>query len=363
MTPQEDSAEKSHEATPRKLEQARRKGEIARSVDLNHAAGYAGFLVVLVVAGAGTVASFGTGLMAMLDRPAEMSAEVFARAGSAMITGHVAGTLMAILPWFAGPALAVAAAIAAQRGLVVAPEKLKPKVSRISLLANARNKYGRTGLFEFFKSFVKLSLYSACLGLFLMAHREEMSASAMVPPMQGLAIMAQLSVEFLFFVTLFALALGLVDFAWQRGEHLRKNRMTDRELRDETKEAEGDPHVKQERRQRAQDIALNQMMAEVPRSDVVIVNPIHVAVALKWSRAPGAAPVVAAKGADAVAHRIREAALEAGVPIHSDPPAARMLYRDARVGEEIAPAHYRAVAAAIRFADMLRRRRRVRGFG
>lgn len=363
MTPQEDSAEKSHEPTPRKLEQARRKGEIARSADLNHAAGYAGFLVVLTVAGAGTTLGFGTGLMAMLDHPAEMSAEVFARAGSAMIAGHVAGTLLAILPWFAGPALAVAGVIAAQRGLVVAPEKLKPKVSRISPLANARNKYGRAGLFEFFKSFVKLSLYSACLGLFLTAHREEMAASAMVPPMQGLAIMARLSLEFLFVVTIFAMGLGLVDFLWQRGEHLRKNRMTDRELRDETKEAEGDPHIKQQRRHRGQEIALNQMMAEVPRSDVVIVNPTHVSVALKWSRAPGAAPVVAAKGADAVARRIRAAALEAGVPVHSDPPTARALYREARVGEEIAPGHYRAVAAAIRFADMLRRKRRTRGFG
>ena len=97
------------------------------------------------------------------------------------------------------------------------------------------------------------------------------------------------------------------------------------------------------------------------RADVVIVNPTHFAVALAWARTPGTAPVVVAKGADETARRIREVALASQVPVLSDPPTARALYREARVGSEIAPAHYRAVAAAIRFADMLKRKRRARG--
>ena len=103
---------------------------------------------------------------------------------------------------------------------------------------------------------------------------------------------------------------------------------------------------------------LTQMMADVPRADVVIVNPTHYAVALTWSRQPGAAPVCVAKGVDEIAARIREIAAEAGVPIRSDPPTARALYATTDLGAEIAPEHYRPVAAAIRFAEMMRKRAR-----
>lgn len=360
MSQQDDSAEKVHDPTPRKLDQARRKGELPRSADLNHAAGYAGLLAALVVFGAGGITSFGSGLMTLLDRPAELAAQSM-QGGGPLLGGIVMHSLSGLIPWFAGPALAVLAVIAAQRGFVVAPDKIKPRMSRIAPIYNARNKYGRAGLFEFFKSFVKLCLYSACLGFFLTAHHAEMANAAAVPPSQGITILARLSLRFLFVVVLLAAALGLIDLLWQRSEHMRRNRMTDRELRDEIKDSEGDPHLKQERRQRAQGIALNQMMAEVPRADVVIVNPTHFAVALAWARTPGTAPVVVAKGADETARRIREVALASQVPVHSDPPTARALYREARVGSEIAPAHYRAVAAAIRFADMLKRKRRARG--
>ena len=147
-----------------------------------------------------------------------------------------------------------------------------------------------------------------------------------------------------------------VDYLWQHAEHLRKNRMSRKELQDETKDAEGDPHVKQQRRQRAQDIASNQMMADVPKADVVIVNPTHFAVALKWSRATGTAPVCVAKGVDEVAAAIRSKAGNAGVPIHSDPPTARALHATVEIGQEIAEEYYRPVAAAIRFAEAMRKR-------
>jgi flagellar biosynthetic protein FlhB len=103
------------------------------------------------------------------------------------------------------------------------------------------------------------------------------------------------------------------------------------------------------------------MLADVPKADVVIVNPTHFAVALKWSRRKGAAPVCVAKGVDEVAARIRAAAAEAGVPIHRDPPTARALHATVNLGEEVRPEHYRAVAAAIRFAERMRSRARAAG--
>ena len=127
---------------------------------------------------------------------------------------------------------------------------------------------------------------------------------------------------------------------------------------DEAKASEGDPHVKQQRRQKGYEIAMNQMLADVPKADVVVVNPTHYAVALKWSRLPGEAPVCVAKGVDEIAAQIREVAMEAGVPIHRDPPTARAIHATVRIGEEIRPEHYQAIAAAIRFAEKMRARMR-----
>jgi flagellar biosynthetic protein FlhB len=136
--------------------------------------------------------------------------------------------------------------------------------------------------------------------------------------------------------------------------------MTRQEMTEEHKESEGDPHFRAHRRQRGQEIALNRMLQAVPEADVVVVNPTHYAVALKWNRKDRRAPVCVAKGQDEIAARIRERAIEAGVPIHRDPPTARALHAALDVGDEIGREHYQAVAAAIRFAEAMRKKARRR---
>ena len=127
---------------------------------------------------------------------------------------------------------------------------------------------------------------------------------------------------------------------------------------DENKQSDGDPHAKSQRRQRGQEIALNQMLLDVGKADVILVNPTHYAVALKWQRGDRSAPICVAKGVDEIAARIREAAAVAGVPVHSDPPTARAVHASVKVGHPIRPEHYAAVAAAIRFAEAMRKRAR-----
>ena len=148
--------------------------------------------------------------------------------------------------------------------------------------------------------------------------------------------------------------IGFIDYIWQYHTHMVKNRMSRKDLEDETKDSEGDPHIKGSRRQRAQEIAMNQMISDVPGSDVIVVNPTHYAVALKWGKAPGTAPICVAKGVDEIAAVIRETALKHSVPIHSDPPAARSIYAAVAIGSEVHEEHYRAVAAAINFAEKMR---------
>jgi flagellar biosynthetic protein FlhB len=354
MSGQDEDAEKSFDATPQKLLEARKKGEIAKSNDLLTAAGYAGILIALLAVGGSSFEKVGTALTVMIDQSSELASLFFGGSASGSVAGLMQQIGLGLLPIFAYPATAVILAVFAQRAWVFAPSKISPKMSRISLISNAKNKFGRSGLFEFAKSFAKLCIYSICVAFFIRAHLSEMIAILQTTPQLALALMTKLSLTFLFVVVLVSGSIGVIDALWQHFEHLRKNKMSRKEIMDETKNAEGDPHQKQERRQRAMSISQNQMMADVPKSDVIIVNPTHYAVALKWSRNPGEAPVCVAKGVDEIAKSIREAAMAAGVPIHSDPPTARALHSTSKIGDQIAPDHYRTVAAAIRFAETMR---------
>ncbi|MEL6467437.1 MAG: flagellar type III secretion system protein FlhB [Pseudomonadota bacterium] len=354
MSGGEDDSDKSFDPTPQKLLDARKKGEIAKSTDLQTAASYAGLTLALLALGAQVVVQFGTHMQVLLDQSAELADMMFSGSPAGVMGGTLWNAGVSLLPIFVVPALAVLAAILAQKAFVVAPSKLQPKMSRISFLQNAKQKFGRAGLFEFAKSFAKLLLYSACLALFLDARLPEMVSVIHSAPGVVVMLLAELCIAFLLVVVLISAVLGAIDAVWQHQEHIRKNRMSRKEIMDETKNAEGDPHLKQERRARAQAIATQQMMADVPKADVVIVNPTHYAVALKWERAKGSAPVCVAKGVDAIAATIRERAMECAVPIHSDPPAARALHATTEIGQEILPDHYQAVAAAIRFADQMR---------
>ena len=361
MAGQDDDTDKSHEPTQHKLDQARKKGEVARSADLNTAAAYGGFLLAALTAGGASIQTISTALVVMIDQSDRLTGIFFGASARSPVGGLLFALGTGFLVWFLVPAVMALLSVIAQRSFVVAPSRLKPRLSRIDPIQNARNKYGPSGLFEFAKSFAKLCLNSVVLAAFLWFRLSEMAGALHGEPRLVGAFLARMVTEFMFIVLLVAMSIGAVDFLWQRQDHLRRNRMSHRELRDEFKQHEGDPHMKQERRQRAARIASEQMMADVPGADVIIVNPTHYAVALKWSRLPGAAPVCVARGIDHVALAIRDLAKDHGVPVRHDPPTARALYATTDIGEEIDPEHYRAVAAAIRFAEAMRRRAKAFG--
>jgi len=346
--------DKQYEASQHKLDEARRKGDFARSNDLNTAGAYAGLLIAGLSVGATSLMNIGTDLSGMIGHSDTLSATLFAATGAPMMVGLMRDLGIGIVPWFAIPAVCVILVLITQRGFVFAPSKLEPKASRISPISQAKNKFGRSGLFEFAKSTSKLILYSTVLFIFLMKRLPDIMGAMALSPGQVTATLLQLCVSLMFIVLIIATALGVIDYTWQRAEHLRKNRMSRKELTDENKNAEGDPAMKQQRRQKGIAIAMNQMLGDVPEADVIIVNPTHYAVALKWDRTGGGAPECVAKGVDLVATRIREVAQENAVPIHSDPPTARALHATVEIGAQIPRDHFKAVAAAIRFADRIR---------
>jgi flagellar biosynthesis protein FlhB len=352
-----DDAEKEHEPSQKRLDDARKKGEIARSTDLVTACSYGGFLLAVLALGAKSLLSLG-GVGSVFLGQADKLAPLLTHGGAAAFAGVMSPILWALVPFLGVPGLAVFGYLLASKTLIFTPEKLAPKLSRISPLSTAKQKFGRTGLFEFTKSFAKLGIVSTVLTVFLMQHSDEIIGSLYLMPEMSVTLLMQLFVRFMTIVVVISIVTGGVDFMWQRAQHIRQNRMSRKDMMDESRDQDGDPHMKAQRRQRGYDIATNQMLADVANADVIVVNPTHYAVALKWNRAAKQAPVCLAKGTDEIAARIREKAAEAGIPIHSDPPTARGLYASIEIGQEIRPEHYRAVAAAIRFAESMRKRAR-----
>ncbi|MEP4311009.1 MAG: EscU/YscU/HrcU family type III secretion system export apparatus switch protein, partial [Lentilitoribacter sp.] len=255
----DESSDKSFDPTPKKLEDARKKGEIARSIDLLTAAGYAGLTLALLAFGTSITTDFGTAMMTLLDQATDLSMVIFSGdAFTAPISGVIRQSAYSLAPLFIVPIAMVFLAIICQRALVFAPTKITPKLSRVSVIQNAKNKFGRSGLFEFFKSFLKLLIYSFFLAVFLNSNMPQIITVVQSDFGTAIGLLGSLAIKFLFIIVFISASIGVVDALWQHHDHIRKNMMSRKEIMDELKESEGDPHLKQERRSRAQAVATAQ---------------------------------------------------------------------------------------------------------
>lgn len=360
MAQDRDTAqERSLEPTVHKLEQARRRGEVPQSRDVTTFGLYLGLLVAL--AGfAGTMAlDLGAALLPFLEQPDQLLAAQTPDALLGVTAGAGFDVLAGIAPILLLPALGVVLALVAQQALVFAGERLRPKWSRLSVIANARQRFGPKGLVEFAKTLIKLLAVTVVVAIVIWSSIEQIlvltrSDARMLGPS-----LLEMTQRILLPLLAVSGAIAAADWVWQRFDHLRGQRMSRQELKDEQKHTEVDPHLKQIRRERAVAIATNRMLREVPSADVVITNPTHYAVALRWERARvGSAPHCVAKGAGEIALRIKEIAQEHGVVAVEDRSLARSLYDVVEIGEEIRVEHYRAVAAALNYAARQRARRK-----
>jgi flagellar biosynthetic protein FlhB len=356
----EPDGDKPFEPTQSKLEKARREGDLARSNDIIAAGSYAGFLLAFLFALTGSLSDLASYLAWFIEQPDRIAPLLFEGSYASGLPGMTTHLVALLSPWFLLPAGMALLVILARRHFVITPAHAKPKLSRISPIAVAKQKFGATGLFEFAKGFVKLLIFAVVLWFFMETQIDDITATLWTEPRVTLGFLGKLITAFLITVLVIAVLIGLLDMLWQQHEYMSRNRMSYKDMQDETKESEGDPYQKQQRRQRGMELAANKMLLDVPKADVVIVNPTHYAVALRWSRKKGEAPVCVAKGVDAVAAQIRAIAAENGVPLHSDPPAARALHATTKIGAQISPDHYKAAAAAIRFAETLKRKARQR---
>lgn len=349
-------AERTEQPTQKRLEEARKKGQIPRSSELNAAA-------VVLMAGAGlhfVGRSFGSGLYEMMRSGLSLSREQALDPSSAisMFAGSAQHALLAAAPVLGLTLIAALLAPLSIGGWNLTFNTLAPDFSRLSPLNGAKRIFSMRGLVELVKAFAKFGVVALVAVIFLWLKTDEMLTLGAEPTHAAIGHAITLAGQ-----ALLALAGGLaliaaVDVPFQIFQHMKSLRMTRQEIRDELKESEGNPEVKGRIRQLQQEVARRRQMQEVPKADVVVTNPTHFAVALRYDEKRMRAPIVVAKGADEVAAKIREIATAHNVPLFEAPPLARALFRSVDLNEEVPARLYVAVAQVLTYIYQLKAARR-----
>lgn len=347
-----DEAERTERATPRRRQEARRRGSVAKSMEVNSALALLGGTLVLYLLG-GHILGGMTGIVR----------EVLAGAGTAKLTPvevhrYVLAGLEA-MGTILGPVLAATiafglAANCAQVGVLFSGEPLVPKWERINPAAGFKRVLSKRALFELFKGTFKVAVVGFVVYGVLRGRMDKFLEMADWELEEALGFIASTAFVVLTRSGAVLLLLAVLDYGFQRWEYERNLRMTRQELKEEFRQTEGDPLVKARIRSLQRQLARRRMMQAVPKADVVVTNPTLLAVALMYRPGQMDAPEVVAKGARKLAERIRKIALEHNVPIVEDPPLARLLYRRVEVGQQIPVELYQAVAKVLAYVYKLR---------
>jgi len=338
---------KTEDPTAHRLEEARKKGDVVKSLDVAQWASLAGVFGVLAVAGGSMVQALARQLTPFLASPHGLEVS-----GGSM-QGVMRAMLLASAPLI-GAALLTAAVTGAagslgQTGLLFAPSKLAFDLKKLSPLQGWKRLFGADALFQFLKSVAKLLAIAAVVWFVFKPHARELEGLVTLPPAALLPLARDLLMA-LFVATLIFLLLGAgLDWFWQRLRWTTRMKMSREELRQDYKNSEGDPHVKAKLKQIRMERSRKRMMQAVPTATVVVMNPTHFAVALRYEPGETAAPICVAKGVDKLALKIRDLAREHGVEVIEDPPLARALFASVEVDQVIPRQHFEAVAKIIGF--------------
>ncbi len=349
-----DDSQKTEDPTQKRLEEARRKGQVAVSRELNN--------WIMLLAGTILIGTAASPMMSHMQAHLKTYLEKAwdfpqTPGGLSIVLGDsfkiVLGMLL--LPFlvlmaaaFIGPFIQV--------GPIFAPDVIKPDLGKISPFSGFQRLFSKRALMEFAKGLLKMGLISTVGFIILKPYFAGLEHMVGLPVPLLLDEMQAMVIKLLIGVLVVLVVLAVIDTLYQRTEHYKKMRMTKQELKDEHKQMEGDPHIKARLRQLRTERARARMMQAVPRADVVITNPTHYSVALKYDPEEMEAPMCIAKGIDDLALRIRETAKKHDVVIYENPPLARVLYSTVEIDEAVPPEHYKAVAEVISYVFKLKGR-------
>lgn len=343
-----EGGEKTEQPTAKKLSDARNDGKVAKSRELDNAVGLLLLFILLQV----TMSNLGGGMLGLFDMfynripefLKENSTGMTARSVSQMVQRALMEAFDMVWPFFAVGFLAMFVVNLLQVKWVITTKPLKPNFGKFNPINGFKRFFSKDSLVELLKSFLKIILivwvtYSAVVddsrNLLLLY---DMSLMRAVMFVGSVIINAGMKISVAYFV------IGIIDYIYQKWKFKEDMKMTKQEVKDEYKNSEGDPQVKGKQRAKMREASQRRMMQDVPKADVVITNPTHYAVALKYDAEEAQAPVVLAKGTDYLALQIKEKAKEADVEIVENKPLARMLYANVEIGEEIPPELYQTVA-------------------
>lgn len=352
MADERDDHDKSEDPTQKRLDDALKRGDVAKSQEVNTWFVIAGgALVMMAFAGSmghhltssmrGLIANShgirvdGRGFLLTVQK---IGLEIIAAIGIPLLLLVLAAVLGNLI----------------QHRLVWSEEPLKPKLSKISPLAGFKRLFSKQALMNFVKGLIKLALIGGIMAALLWPQRDRLDTLVMLDVAAILPAVQASAVQLLGVVVAVLALIAAADFLFQYRQWFERQKMSMRELKEEFKQTEGDPHVKGKIRQIREGRMRKRMMAAVPEASVVITNPTHFAVALKYERGMSA-PVCLAKGMDLMALKIREVASAHNVPIVENPPLARALHGTVEVDKEIPPEHYKAVAEVIGYVMRLNR--------
>jgi flagellar biosynthetic protein FlhB len=348
----EDLGERTEQPTGKRLGDARHKGNIPRSQDLAAAIELSAGLLLVIFAGGWLASRMGILVRSALDTGPAYALADWATLRPLLLSGAMHG-LLALAPFMLGVALAAYAAHTAQIGLVWTTEPLRPDLSRLNPIAGFKKLFGKRGLVKTLVGLVKMSAVLLVAGLYISKCLPRVASLPALSMTEALAAALEMAARLAIRLIIILFILGLIDFLYQRWQHRHDLRMTRQEVTEERKSMEGDPQIKGRRMRMAREIALQRINHDVPKADVIVTNPTHFSVALRYDQENMRAPKVVAKGADYLALRIRQVARQNDVKVVERPPLARALYFGVDVGREIRPEHYEAVAEVLAFVYRL----------
>lgn len=348
---EDNDSEKTEDPTQKRLDDALERGDVAKSQEVN---------TWFIIAGATLVLISFSGSMTSLQVPLR---SLLANAHSIRVDGYSLLQLVqhleyALIAAFGVPLLLLCiAAIAGnivQHRLVFSAEQLKPKLNKISPASGAKRLFGKQAWVNLLKGLFKVIALGAVMTMVFWPERFRLDAMVRMDLMSIVSLTKTMSVQLLGTVVALLALVAIADYLFQYRSWFERQKMSLQEIKEEFKQSEGDPHIKGRLKQMRIQRSRKRMMAAVPTASVIITNPTHFAVALKYDKGMGA-PVCVAKGVDAIALKIREKAKEHDIPIVENPPLARALHATVKIDDEIPVEHYQAVAEVIGYVMRLKR--------
>ncbi len=349
----QDDSQKTEEPTQRRIEQAREKGQVAKSQEVTHWFMILAAALMIGVFGKTFIGGVAESLYNFIERPHSYRIDGSAELRQLMFETFGQLGLAMLLPVSVILLAAFVAGII-QNGFVFSTETLVPKLSKLSLLKGMKRLFSSKSVVEFIKGLLKIVIVASVIVLLMWPEREIIFLVTSMDAHQFMGVLQALAIRVLVGVLAIMTVIAAIDFLYQKQQHTKELRMSKQEIKDEFKQSEGDPMIKARLRQIRTERARRRMMAAVPEADVVVTNPTHYAVALKYNHEAMDAPVLIAKGADQIALRIREVAEEHDIPVVENPPIARALYDNVELDQAIPADHYKAVAEIIGYVMRLK---------